>query len=90
MQSVPEAHLSYSLPGPPSSQAPSEAPASTYPSQEVYEHVLLQLKLDCGTGGVDGGGSDIARVPQSRQSVPKTQSLYSLPGPPSSQSPSEP
>ena len=43
---------------------------------------------DGAGGGGDGGLLD-SRVPQSTQSVPKPHRLYSAPGPPSSQSPSE-
>eukprot|EP00966_Prymnesium_polylepis_P315618 7292754-Prymnesium_polylepis.1 len=42
-----------------------------------------------GGGGTSGDGGEENRFPQSKQSVPKTHALYSEPGPPSSQSPSE-
>ena len=43
-----------------------------------------------GPGGADGGGGGRKyRMPQSEQSVPSGQIVYSAPGPPSSQSPSE-
>ena len=38
-----------------------------------------------GPGASGGGDGDCTRVPQSTQSVPKTQSAYCEPGPPSSQ-----
>ena len=45
-----------------------------------------QLNGGIGAGGADGGGLD--RTPQSVQSVPRVQSVYSAPGPPSSHAPS--
>lgn len=41
-----------------------------------------------GNGGGRGGGDGAVRQPQSVQSVPMGQALYSAPGPPSSQTPS--
>jgi hypothetical protein len=62
-----------SVPGPPSSQSPSDAE--------------LQVLTQTGGGGV--GGSIPERGPQSVQSVPKSQLVNSAPGPPSSQLPSD-
>ena len=41
-----------------------------------------------GGGGGVGGGDGVSRLPQSKQSVPSAQPLYSEPLPPSSQTPS--
>ena len=49
---------------------------------------LNQLGICGGGGGGRGGGGLWRRGPQSSQSVPKLQKLYTLPGPPSSQPPS--
>ena len=76
-QSVPRAQLVNSAPGPPSSQSASEA----------QTHVSVQRGVD--GGATDGGGARGVRGPQSAQSVPYWQSVYSAPMPPSSQKPSE-
>lgn len=63
----------YSLPGPPSSQSPSEAEAQESPLVLMVVTVLVVQS---------------ERGPQSVRSVQIAQALNSLPGPPSSQSPS--
>eukprot|EP00966_Prymnesium_polylepis_P199973 4634292-Prymnesium_polylepis.2 len=78
VQSVPMLQLLYSLPGPPSSQKESL----------VYKHASSQHVGGVGGGAAGGGGAadgGAHRLPQSAQSVPRVQSLYSLPCPPSSQ-----
>ena len=72
-------------PGPPSSQKPSDA---TLFQLQVMAHVSAHKQpggLGGGAGGNGGGGNAQLRGPQSVQSVPIEQELYSDPGPPSSQ-----
>jgi len=53
-------------------------------------HVVWKATIadsqDASRGGGGGGGGATQRAPQSMQSVPKAQMLYSEPEPPSSQS----
>ena len=84
MQSLHRRHDENSLPGPPSSQSPSEEKL----------HVSTHDPGAGGGGDGDGGGGDnrwphIDRAPQSKQSVHRAHRSYSAPAPPSSQSPSE-
>ena len=55
---------------------------------ENHEVVYVENKPESGgSGGGGGGGGDMvagSRPPQSAQSVPGVQSVYSIPGPPSS------
>lgn len=64
----------YSLPGPPSSQSPSKAEAQESPALVLMVVTVLVVQSERG--------------PQSVRSVQIAQALNSLPGPPSSQSPS--
>ena len=92
-QSVPEGHMVYSAPMPPSSQSPSDA------YTHVFVHCIGRLGgwLTGGGGGGrgDGGGGDDAvadhhaRGPQSAQSVPKSQREDVDLRPPSSHTPLE-
>ena len=89
-QSVPMAHRAYSDPLPPSSQSESEA------HRHVFTHGSEVRggggrgdcggDALCGVCGGSGGEATKVRGPQSKQSVPRRQRKYSLPGPPSSQS----
>lgn len=81
-QSVPRAHKLNSEPGPPSSHSLSER------APHVLRHVIEPLSLLPGPLGGGGGGNG-DEDPQSKQSVPASHIENSLPGPPSSQSPSE-
>ena len=92
-QSVPIGQADHSEPGPPSSQSPSPTHVHFWAESE-------QKKIDPGTwggapgdgaSGGDGGGDGTCtcRGSQSVQSSPYEHELYSAPGPPSSQSPSE-
>ena len=84
VQSVPRVQSEYSAPAPPSSQRPSEA------KLHVSEQVCALEESDGEGGDGDGGGGDgDIRGPQSVQSVPRVQSEYWAPGPPSSHQPSE-
>eukprot|EP00966_Prymnesium_polylepis_P218370 5054309-Prymnesium_polylepis.2 len=90
VQLVPVAQGVNSLPAPPSSHCPSK----------LWMHVSEQQVGGAGGGGGsagevsggdggDCGGGEGQRLPQSVQSVPHLHMSYSLPGPPSSQPPSD-
>ena len=97
LQSVHAVHEAYSEPSPPSSHSPSDAKA------HVFTHVPLPGGPGDGGGDGDAGGgrggrfgalggrgSQLpgSREPQSAQSWQASHEPYSLPLPPSSQSPS--
>ena len=92
VQSLPSGHAENSAPGPPSSQSPSLAklPVSPHSPDEPAGGGEEVDDVVGGGGEGDGGGGEAAGVrgPQSTQSVPYEHEVYSVPGPPSSQSPS--
>mmetsp|Transcript_18789 Transcript_18789/g.32895 ORF Transcript_18789/g.32895 Transcript_18789/m.32895 type:complete len:105 (-) Transcript_18789:123-437(-) len=75
-QSVPNSHVLYCEPCPPSSQSPSDAPA----------HVSEQSGE---AHGIAPPSARTQRAPQSVQSVPSPHKSNVLPSPPSSQPPSD-
>ena len=103
VQSVPRWQDEYSDPRPPSSHLPSEAKKGHASRHWLPPGSVGGEGGGGGEGGVGGkdgegggGGGEsggvgdgITRGPQSVQSVPRGQSEYSDPGPPSSQSPFE-
>ena len=89
-QSVPKLQRNHSLPSPPSSQSPLDAHHGRLAPflMQLFEQAHCGGGFGSGGDGGGGGGGDHLtpqRKPQSLQSVPIAQPLYSAPGPPSSQ-----